>query len=150
VLSTLKGSSLNVVAVYYGADSLLAQRKLLLKALASHPGLTYVLGDATAAQAAGVLFETMDTNRRPQAVAMGFSPRINELIKSGAIAAGMSGSPVVQGRIALDQAVRLAQRQGDLAAYNASWIAPVPLPVDATNVATFNEEWWLAPAAAVK
>jgi protein TorT len=150
VLATLKGTSLKVVGVSYGPDNLTAQRALLIKAMTAHPGLTYVLGDATAAQAAGSLFEIMNTNRRPQVVAMGFGPAIEKLIRSGAIAAGMSGSPVTQGRIALDLAVVLAKRAGGLVAYGPTLIAPVPLPVDPTNVAAFPESSWLAPASTPK
>ena len=71
------------------------------------------------------------------------------LVKSGGVAAAMSGSPVIQGRIALDNAfVDAIERELLVGRYFV--IAPVPLPVDATNVATFNEEWWLAPTTAVK
>jgi protein TorT len=149
VIKTLKDTRLKVVGVYYGADNLSAQRTLVVKAMHEHPGLTYVIGDATAAQAAGELFITMNTDRRPQAVAMALTPSIDELVKTGGIAAAMSGSPVIQGRVALDSAVADAAGRAYLEA-RIFFIAPVPLPVDATNVATFNEEWWLAATTAVK
>jgi protein TorT len=149
VTQTLKNTQLKVVGVYYGPDNLRVQRALLLKAMAAHQGLTYVIADATAAQAAGDLFITMSTDQRPRAVAMALTPSIDELIKSGDVSAAMSGSPVIQGRVALDSAVRDAEDR-ELLMATIFATAPVPLPVDATNVATFNEEWWLAPAAAVK
>jgi protein TorT len=149
VTKTLKGTGLKVVGVYYGPDSLSAQRAALVKAMTDHPGLTYVIGDATAAQAAGELFVTMNTERHPQAVAMALTPSIDELVKSGGVAAAMSGSPVIQGRVALDNAVHDAGARMLLEA-TMFVIAPVPLPVDATNVATFNEAWWLAPPKAAE
>jgi periplasmic protein TorT len=147
VTKTLAGTRLEVVGVYYGPDNLKAQRALVVSAMAAHPGLTYVIGDATATQAAGDIFVTMNTNRRPEAVAMALTPKIHELITSGGVAAAMSGSPVIQGRIALDNAVHDAEGATYLES-KVFFFAPIPLPVDATNVATFDEEWWLAPSKA--
>ena len=144
IAQALKQTSLKLVGTYYGADTLAVQRALVLKAMTEHAGLTYIIGTSTAAQAAGELFATMNTDRRPQAISLGLTHEVNNLIQSGGVAAAMSGSPVIQGRIALDRAVQEAA-QAQLAMLTSVRIAPVPLPVDPTNVQTNPADWWISP-----
>ena len=145
VTSTLSTTALKVVGTYYGPNDLESQRKLVVKAMSEHPGLTYVIGTATAAQSAGWIFESMNTDRRPRAVSLGITPTVDELARSAAIAGAMSGSPVIQGRIALDQAAKAAREAPFLMLYSVN-IAPVPVPIDSTNVNTSPSDWWQAPA----
>ena len=108
VHATMKSGPLTLVGTYYGADTLAAQHALVLKAMQQHPGLTYIIGTRTAALAAGTVLSAMNTNKRPLAVSIDLTPAVDLQIGASAIAAAMSSSPVIIGRIALDQAVMQA------------------------------------------
>jgi hypothetical protein len=144
--NTLDGTSLKIVGTYYGADNPLAQHDLVMRAMTQHPGLTYIIGTTTAATAAGNILITMNTNRRPQAVSLGITPTVDQLLRQGGIVAAMSASEVVQGRIALDRAVRQAlgaSAAGTLPPFADIWVSPVP--IDGTNLDSSPHDWWRAP-----
>lgn len=146
ISKALQGTSLKVAGIYYAADTVSAQRAATLRAMSDHPGLTYVIGTTTAAQAAGSIFEAMNTSQRPAAVSIGITPKVDDLITTAGVAAAISGSPVIQGRIALDYAISAAAAATYLTLVVGA-IAPAPIAIDSTNVATSPKSWWQAPTA---
>ncbi len=127
-------SSAEIVAVKWGDTGFEAQLLLLEEVLEDHPDIDYIIGSAVTADAA----VSTPARRRPRARRSGvladyFTHGTYRAIKRGKVVAAPTDSPVMQGKIAIDQAVRAIE--GSLAIRHAG---PHIFVVDADNIATLD------------
>ncbi|MGE3875297.1 MAG: TMAO reductase system periplasmic protein TorT, partial [Parvibaculaceae bacterium] len=102
-------SSADIVAVKWGDTGFEAQLLLLEEVIEEHPGIDYVIGSAVTADAAVSLFRAKGLSGRIGILADYFTHSTYRAIKRGKVLAAPTDSPVMQGRIAMEQAVRALQ-----------------------------------------
>jgi protein TorT len=108
-LDAVKGSTLNVLPAKYGDTGKEVQLKLVEDALQANPDMRYVAGTTVTAEAAQGLVRERDLKGKLGLLAFYMTPGVYEGIERGLITAAPADSMVIQGRIAVDQAVRLLE-----------------------------------------
>ncbi|MFT7375862.1 MAG: protein TorT [Oceanospirillaceae bacterium] len=138
----IAGSGVQIVAVKWGDTGKEIQRNLLQEVLEETHDFDYIVGTALTADAA--VSELLSRNLRGQIdiVSTYFTHNVFRGIKRGHILAAPTDSPVLQGRLAVDQAVRILE--GKL---TEPHLSPRILMIDQHNVGQFNTENSLAPAS---
>jgi protein TorT len=99
-------SSANIVTVKWGDTGFEAQLLLLEEVIEEYPDIDYVIGSAVTADAAVSLFRAKGLSGRIGILADYFTHSTYRAIKRGKVIAAPTDSPVMQGKIAMDQAVR--------------------------------------------
>jgi protein TorT len=135
-------SGVSVVAVKWGDTGKEIQRNLLQEVLEETTEFDYIVGTALTADAA--VSELLSRNLRGKIdiVSTYFTHNVFRGIKRGHILAAPTDSPVLQGRLAIDQAVRILE--GKL---SEPHVSPRILMIDQNNVGQFNTKNSLAPAS---
>ena len=135
-------SGVSIVAVKWGDTGKEIQRNLLQDVLEETNDFDYIVGTALTADAA--VSELLNRNLRGKIkiVSTYFTHNVFRGIKRGHILAAPTDSPVLQGRIAVDQAVRILE--GKLIEPHLS---PHILMIDQQNVGSFDTTTSLAPAS---
>lgn len=139
-LEATKGSALDVLAPKYGDTGKEAQLKLVEDVLQSNPDTAYVAGTAVTAEAAQGLVRERGLKGKLDLLAFYMTPGVYEGIERGFITAAPADSMVIQGRIAIDQAVRTLEGK-DLVKH----VGPKIFAVDATNIKSVARENILPP-----
>lgn len=139
--SALANSSANIVAIKWGDTGFEAQLLLLEDILEEHPDLDYIIGSAVTADAAVSLLRAKGRSNEIKILATYFTHGTYRAIKRGKVLAAPTDSPVMQGRLAVDQAVRALE--GTLTFAHAG---PTIQVVDFSNVDTLDIDNSLAPA----
>ena len=134
-------SSADIVAVKWGDTGFEAQLLLLEDVLEEHPDLDYIIGSAVTADAAVSLLRAKCRSGKIKILADYFTHGTYRAVKRGKVLAAPTDSPVMQGKIAVDQAVRALE--GSLSMVHAG---PAIQIVDQSNVNTLNIRNSLAPA----
>ncbi len=137
----LKQSSADIVAVKWGDTGVEIQLLLLEELLEARPDLDYIVGSAPTADAAVSLLRAQGRVGQIQILADYFTHGTYREINRNKVVAAPTDSPPLQGRIAVDQAVRAIE--GKLT-YRA--VGPPIEIVDHTNVQSLDLERSLAPA----
>jgi protein TorT len=107
--SAIKGSAVEVVDTKYGDTGKEVQSKLIEDTLEAYPDLDYVVGTAVTAEAAVPILRARGLTDQIKVVAYYFTPGVAQGISRGQILAAPTDSTVIQGRIAVDQAVRILE-----------------------------------------
>lgn len=107
----LSGSATEVVATRYGDTGQEAQSKLIEEVLSRHPDLDYIAGTAVTAGAALPILRAHGLENRVKVVSYYLTEEVYRGIKRGHILAAPTDSAVIQGRVAIDQSVRILQQQ---------------------------------------
>ena len=136
----LKDSAVEVVVTKWGDTGKEIQRTLLQEALESHPGVDYIVGNALTAEAAISTLRNRALEGKIQVVSTYFTPAVYRGIRRGRILAAPTDAPVMQGRISIDQAVRVLEGRALI-----SHAGPEILMIDQDNWPDFNIEDSLAP-----
>jgi protein TorT len=105
----LKGSSVEVVVTKWGDTGKEIQRTLVQEVLESHPQVDYIVGNALMAEAAISTLRNRKLETRVKIVSTYFTPAVYRGIRRGRILAAPTDAPVMQGRISIDQAVRILE-----------------------------------------
>ena len=108
-----------------------AQLKLVEDVLQAEPDVRYIAGTAVTAEAAQGLIRERGLKGKVDLLAFYMTPGVHEGIKRGFILAAPADSMVIQGRIAIDQAVRALEGK-ELTKH----VGPKIFVVDPSNVAT--------------
>jgi protein TorT len=137
----IAASSASIVVVKWGDTGFEAQLLLLEEVLEEHPDIDYIIGSAVTADAAVSLLRAKGLTGRIQVLADYFTHGTYRAVKRGKVLAAPTDSPVVQGRIAIDQAVRALEHSLDM-----PHAGPAIQIVDRDNVDSFNVNDSLAPA----
>lgn len=140
-LPAIARSAAEIVDVKWGDTGFEVQLLLLEEVLEQHPDLDYIIGSAVTADAAVSLLRARGLSRDIKIMADYFTHGTYRAIKRGKVVAAPTDSPVMQGKIAIDQAVRALE--GSLSVSHAG---PAIQVVDHTNVGGLVIGDSLAPA----
>ncbi len=105
----LNNSSVQIVVTKWGDTGKEIQRTLVQEVLESHPEVDYIVGNALMAEAAISTLRNRQLERQIKIVSTYFTPAVYRGIRRGRILAAPTDAPVMQGRISIDQAVRILE-----------------------------------------
>jgi periplasmic protein TorT len=139
-LGAIKGSAIEVVETKYGDTGKEVQAKLVEDTLQAHPDISYVVGTAVTAEAAIPILRDKGIDDKVKIVAYYYTLGVDQGIRRGQILAAPTDSPVIQGRIAIDQAIRILEGKDYL-----KHVGPALMVVGQDTVKTFDSTSTLAP-----
>lgn len=105
----LKDSSAEIVVTKWGDTGKEIQRTLVQEVLESHPRVDYIVGNALMAEAAISTLRNRNLDSQIKVISTYFTPAVYRGIRRGRILAAPTDAPVMQGRISIDQAVRILE-----------------------------------------
>mgnify|MGYP000256506808 CR=1 FL=1 len=105
----IEGSAIDLVDTKYGDTGKEAQAKLVEDTLEAYPDLDYIVGTAVTAEAAVPILRSRGLSDQVKVVSYYYTPGVDRGIARGQILAAPTDSTVIQGRIAVDQAVRILE-----------------------------------------
>lgn len=105
----IKDGAIDVVITKWGDTGKEIQRTLVQEALEAHPDLDYVIGNALMAEAAISILRQSGQDRHTKIISTYFTPAVYRGIRRGRILAAPTDAPVLQGRISINQAVRILE-----------------------------------------
>jgi protein TorT len=133
-------SDIEVVETKYGDTGKEVQLKLVEDTLEAHPDIQYVVGTAVTAEAAIGLLRARGLSDQVKIMSYYFTPGVFRGIKRGQILAAPTDSAVIQGRVAIDQAVRILEGKP-----YEKHVGPALYVIDSENVDSFDRGSSLAP-----
>lgn len=136
----IEGSAVDLVETKYGDTGKEAQAKLVEDTLEAHPDLSYIVGTAVTAEAAVPILRSRGLTDQVKIVSYYYTPGVDRGIARGQILAAPTDSTVVQGRIAIDQAVRILEGKD-----YQKHVGPALTVVTQENHAEFDATSTLAP-----
>lgn len=137
----IAGSSAEIVSVKRGDTGFEDQLLLLEDMLEEHPDIDYIIGSAVTADAAVSLLRAKNLTGRIGVLADYFTHGTYRAIKRGKVLAAPTDSPVLQGELAVDQAIRALE--GSLSVTHAG---PAIRIIDGKNINALDINDSLAPA----
>jgi protein TorT len=140
-LDAVKDSDIEVVDTKYGDTGKEIQLKLVEDVMEAHPDINYIVGTSPTTEAAVQLLRDRGMQDKVKVLAYYFTPGVYENIKKGAVLAAPTDSAVIQGRVAVDQAVRILEGKDYL-----KHVGPALYVIDKTNIDSFDYPSSLAPA----
>ncbi len=138
--AAIKNSDLELVATKYGDTGKEVQLKLVEDVLQSNPDIQYIVGTSPTTEAAVQVLRERDLTGKIKVLSYYFTPGVYEDIKRGRVLAAPTDSAVIQGRIAIDQAVRILEGKD----YHKH-VGPEIYVIDKSNINTFDYASSLAP-----
>jgi len=140
--TAIANTNIDIVAVKWGDTGKEIQRNLVQEVLEQSTDIDYIVGTALTADAA--VSELLSRNLRGdiEIVSTYFTHNVFRGIKRGHILAAPTDAPVLQGKIAIDQAVRILE--GKL---THAHLSPSIVMIDQHNVGNFDISNSLAPAS---
>ncbi|MGS1097692.1 TMAO reductase system periplasmic protein TorT [Aquamicrobium terrae] len=137
----LEQSSAEISAVKWGDTGVEIQLLLIEEVLETQPDIDYIVGSAPTADAAVSILRAQGRANHVQVLADYFTHGTFREINRGKVVAAPTDSPPLQGRIAIDQAIRAIE--GTL---RYRHVGPPVAIVDRGNVQSLDLERSLAPA----
>jgi protein TorT len=134
------GSAVEVVETKYGDTGKEVQMKLVEDTLQTYPDIKYIVGTAVTAEAAVGILRSRGLEGQVEIMSYYFTPGVYQGIKRGQILGAPTDSTVVQGKIAVDQAVRILEGQP-----YQKHVGPKLFVIDSANVNSFDRSLALAP-----
>lgn len=139
-MDAVQGTALKVLDPRYGDTGKEVQLKLVEDALQANPDIRYIAGTAVTAEASQGIIRERGLQGQVDLLAFYMTPGVFEGIKRGFIMASPADSMVVQGRIAVDQAVRILEGNDFI-----KHVGPKIFVVDPSNVNTVDRDTILPP-----
>jgi len=139
-MAAVEGSAVEVLEPRYGDTGKEAQLKLVEDVLQANPDVRYIAGTAVTAEAAQGLIRSRGMQGEVDLLAFYMTPGVYTGIKRGFILAAPADSMVVQGRIAVDQAVRILEGRDHI-----KHVGPEIFVVDPDNIDEVPRENILPP-----
>ena len=140
--AAIDGANIDIVVVKWGDTGKEIQRNLVQEVLEESTNIDYIVGTALTADAAVSELLSRDLRGEIQIISTYFTHNVFRGIKRGHILAAPTDAPVLQGRIAIDQAVRILE--GKL---THAHLSPSIMMIDQHNVGDFDTSSSLAPAS---
>ncbi|MFK5979449.1 MAG: TMAO reductase system periplasmic protein TorT [Rhizobiaceae bacterium] len=128
-MEAVKGSAVNVLEPKFGDTGKETQLKLVEDVLQANPDVRYIAGTAVTAEAAQGLIRERGLKGKVDLLAFYMTPGVYAGIKRGFILAAPADSMVIQGRIAIDQAVRVLEKKDYI-----KHVGPKIFVVDPSNI----------------
>lgn len=141
-MDATKGTALVILDPKYGDTGKEAQSKLVEDVLQANPDLAYVAGTAVTAEVATGLLRSRKLDTKVKVLSFYVTPGVYEGIQKGRILASPADSMVIQGRIAVDQAIRALEGK-DVPKH----VGPKIFVVDSSNIKSVKLEDILPPAS---
>lgn len=138
--NAIVNSPVDIIETRYGDTGITAQTELLEQVLEKHKDIDYVVGTAVTAQAAIKVLRKLGLRDQVKIIAYYLTPAVYRGIKRGQILAAPTDSAVVQGRIAIDQMVRILEKQ----VYDKH-VGPKIFMLDKLNVKDFDRTTSFSP-----
>ncbi|WP_372501310.1 TMAO reductase system periplasmic protein TorT [Tistrella mobilis] len=139
-MDAVKGSAVQVLEPRYGDTGKEAQLRLVEDVLQATPDVAYIAGTAVTAEAAQGLLRERGLTDKVGILAFYMTPGVYQGIKRGFIEAAPADSMVIQGRIAVDQAVRILEGKDYV-----KHVGPKIFVVDQKNIGKVARESILPP-----
>lgn len=137
----LENSSAEISAIKYGDTGKMVQLTLIEELLEEDKDIDYIVGTGVTAEAAISALKLRGLEDRISIISSYFTHGVYRGIKRGRILSAPTDQPVLQGRMSVDQAVRMLEGK----AYPAH-IGPQILFVTTDNIETFSSENSLSPS----
>ncbi len=132
--------AIEIVDTRYGDTGKQVQGRLVEEALDAHGDIDYIVGTAVTAEAAVRVLRKRKLDTRTKVMAYYFTPGVYRGIRRGKILGSPTDSAVIQGRVAMDQVVRILEKKEYL-----KHVGPRLYVIDGTNINTFERSTSLAP-----
>jgi protein TorT len=139
-LGAVEGSAVEVVETKYGDTGKEVQAKLVEDVLEAHDDIAYIVGTAVTAEAAIPILRDRGLTDQVKVVSYYYTPGVHIGIQRGQILAAPTDSTVVQGRIAVDQAVRILENKDYM-----KHVGPALYVVSQESLGSFDSSSTLAP-----
>lgn len=139
-MEAVEGSAVEVLEPRYGDTGKETQMKLVEDVLQANPDVRYLAGTAVTAEAAQGLIRERGLLGKVELLAFYMTPGVYTGIKRGFILAAPADSMVIQGRIAVDQAVRILEGKEYV-----QHVGPKIFVVDPDNINDVSRENILPP-----
>jgi protein TorT len=140
-MEAVAGSAVEVLEPRFGDTGKEAQLKLVEDVLQANPDVRYLAGTAVTAEAAQGLIRERGLKGKVDLLAFYMTPGVYTGIQRGFILAAPADSMVIQGRIAMDQAVRILEGKEYV-----KHVGPKIFVVDPDNINDVSRENILPPA----
>lgn len=139
-MEAVEGSAIEVLEPRYGDTGKEAQQRLVEDVLQADPDVKYIAGTAVTAEAAQGLLRERGLMGEVGIVSFYMTPGVYQGIERGFISASPADSMVIQGRIAVDQAVRILEGKDYV-----KHVGPKIFVVDEANIKDVPRENILPP-----
>ena len=139
-VEAVKGSDIEIVDTKYGDTGKEVQLKLVEDVLEANPDISYIVGTSPTAEASVGLLKDRGLADKIKVLAYYFTPPVYQGIKDGTILAAPTDSAVIQGRVAIDQMVRILEGKP-----YEKHVGPALYVIDSNNVNSFDKGSSLAP-----
>ena len=136
----VKAGAIEVVETKYGDTGKEVQLKLVEDTLEANPDIDYIAGTAVTAEAATGLLRDRGLDDKVKVISYYFTPGVFRGIRRGQMLAAPTDSAVVQGRVAIDQAVRILEGKDYV-----KHAGPALYVIDSENINSFDRGTSLAP-----
>jgi protein TorT len=136
----IAGSNVNILETGHGDTGKRAQHELIEAALQRHPHVDYIVGTTVSAEAAVDIIRRHRLGDTISVLAYYFGPGVQRAIERGSILAAPTDMPAIQGRISVDQAVRIIENKPYL-----KHVGPQVQLIDRDALRDFNRSNSLAP-----
>ena len=131
---------IQIVATKYGDTGKEIQLKLVEDTLEAYPDIDYIAGTSPTTEAAVQLLRDRGLSDKVKVLAYYFTPGVYQNIKRGRLLAAPTDSAVIQGRVAIDQAVRILEGKDYM-----KHVGPALYVIDSNNIDSFDYGSSLAP-----
>ncbi|PYN38596.1 MAG: TMAO reductase system periplasmic protein TorT [Candidatus Rokuibacteriota bacterium] len=132
--------AIEIVTTKYGDTGKEVQLKLVEDVLQAYPDIDYIVGTSPTTEASVQALRDAGKADKVKVLAYYFTPGVYQDIKRGAVLAAPTDSAVIQGRIAIDQAVRILEHKP-----YTKHTGPAIYVIDKANINSFHYESSLAP-----
>lgn len=139
-IEAVEGSAIRVLEPRYGDTGREVQQRLVEDVLTASPEVRYIAGTAVTAEAAQGVVRERGLAGQVQIMAYYLTPGVYTGIERGMILGAPADSMVIQGRIAVDQAVRALEGEDFIA-----HVGPEIFVIDQSNISDVPREAILPP-----
>lgn len=139
-MEAVEGSAVRVLEPRYGDTGREVQQRLVEDVLTASPEVRYIAGTAVTAEAAQGVVRERGLSGQVDILAFYMTPGVYTGIERGMILGAPADSMVIQGRIAVDQAVRALQGEDFIA-----HVGPEIFVVDQNNIGDVDRDAILPP-----
>jgi protein TorT len=140
-MKAVADGDIQVVDTKYGDTGKEVQLKLVEDVLEAYPDIQYIVGTSPTTEAAVQALRDRGLQDKIKVICYYFTPGVYENIKKDRVLAAPTDSAVIQGRVAIDQAVRILEGKDYL-----KHVGPALYVIDKSNVETFDYPSSLPPA----